>query len=173
MTKEEIITTIKQTYPFLTQEELENLWLWGTYKKYTNREIIINKGERNSQVFFILKGMVRGYIYTPKGEEKNLFLRPEHTITGAPDTMFEGIATKYTFEAVLDTHLFFLRLPEMEQLNPEMLHIARIYIEGLQENIQTLLFRVESLVYQTPEQRYEALLKRSPQFFQTAFNKHI
>ncbi|OJJ21244.1 hypothetical protein BKI52_11810 [marine bacterium AO1-C] len=173
MTREEIIAIMAHTYPFLPEAELEKLWLLGEYKRCTNREVIINKGERNSQVFFILKGMVRGYIYTQKGEEKNLFLRPEHTLTGAPDTMFEGVATKYTFEAILETHLFLFRFPQMEQLSNEMLNVAKIYIEGLKENLQTLLFRVESLVYMTPEERYEALLKRSPQFFQTAFNKHI
>ena len=46
-------------------------------------------------------------------------------------------------------------------------------IAGLQENIQTLVFRVESLIDKLPEERYEELLERSPQFFQTAFNKHI
>ncbi|HAS44697.1 MAG TPA: hypothetical protein DCS93_29735 [Microscillaceae bacterium] len=173
MTKEEIIAIMANTFPFLTTPELDQLWLLGEYRKCANREIIINKGERSNRTFFILKGMVRGYIYTQKGEEKNLFLRPEHTLTGAPDTMFEGVATKYTFEAILETHLLLFHFPQMEQLSSEMLNVARIYIEGLKENLQTLLFRVESLVYMTPEERYEALLKRSPQFFQTAFNKHI
>lgn len=157
----------------MNPQELELLWTQAEYQKCANREIIIHKGERSQKSFFILKGLVRGYIYTPKGEEKNLFLRPEHTLTGAPDTLFEGVATKYTFEAVLETHLLVFNFPKIEQLSSEMISIAHIYIESLKENLQTLLFRVESLVYMTPEERYEALLKRSPQFFQTAFNKHI
>ena len=130
-------------------------------------------GDRSKRAFFILKGMVRGYMINDKGEEKNLFLRPEHTITGAPDSMFDDVATKYTFETIQETHVLIFPFTDIETLSTQHMSIARVYIEALKENLQTLLFRIESLVNMTPEERYEALFERSPELFQTAFNKHI
>lgn len=173
MNKQEIFSIIKVTYPFLSPEELQLLWNVGEYQQFANKQVIIPQGDKSRRTFFILKGMVRGYLINPKGEEKNLFLRPAGTLTGAPDALFENVATKYTFEAIQETHLLLFNFAQVEKLSQEQVNIARLYIAGLKENLQTLLFRIESLVDMTPEQRYEALRERSPQFFQTAFNKHI
>ena len=62
---------------------------------------------------------------------------------------------------------------ELQALGRKHPNLIQVNLEGLQENILTLISRVESLIDLTPEERYEALLERSPQFFRTAFNKHI
>ncbi len=59
------------------------------------------------------------------------------------------------------------------QIPTAVKNINRLYIAALQENIQTLVGRVEALIDQSPAERYEELLNRSPQFFQRAFHKHI
>lgn len=173
MSQQEQITIFKHTYPFLTDADIEALFTIGHYQLLKNKAKIIKAGQSPPFIFFILKGMVRGYFINQKGEEKNVFLRPEHTISGAPDTLFNRQATKYTFETILETHLLFFPSEKLQQLMTTHPNISKLYIAGLQENIQTLIFRVELLIDKLPEERYEELLKRSPQFFQKAFNKHI
>ena len=53
------------------------------------------------------------------------------------------------------------------------LNLSRLYIEGLKENVFTLLFRIEILASKSPAERYEALIKHHPQFFQKTYHKHI
>ncbi|MEO0471392.1 MAG: Crp/Fnr family transcriptional regulator [Bacteroidota bacterium] len=172
--KDERISHILNThYPFLQTEDLRQLMKLGQYQTFANRAKIVQAGSLNQSVFFILSGMVRGYFLNAKGEEKNIFLRPEHTITGSPDSLFDQQPTKYTFEAIQTTELFFWPFTQLQTLSEQHPNIAKLYIAALTENLQTLLFRVESLVDMSPEERYEALVQRSPQFFQTAFNKHI
>ena len=117
--------------------------------------------------------MIRGFFINKKGEEKNIFLRPEHTISGAPECLFHNKPTKYTFESILETELLVFNFEELKSLGRKHPNLIQVNFEALQENIMTLISRVESLINLTPEERYEALLERSPQFFQTAFNKHI
>ena len=164
---------LHQTYPFLGKNDLALLQEHGRQQNFANKAAIIQAGSFQPEVFFILSGMVRGFFINEKGEEKNIFLRPEHTMTGPPDCLFEQQPTKYTFEAILETELIFWSFDSLQQLSGTHPNIAKLYIAGLTENLQTLLFRVESLVNMRPEERYEALVERSPQFFQTAFNKHI
>lgn len=161
------------TYPFLTNADVELLLTVGQYKALKNKEQVIGRGELTYTTFFILNGMMRGYFINLKGEEKNIFLRPEHTITGAPDCLFEHTPTRYTFEAILETHLLVFDQRKLLELAPIHPNINLLYISALQENIQTLVGRVEALIDKSPAERYEELLKRSPQFFQRAFHKHI
>lgn len=161
------------TYPFLTEADAQLLSELGRYRVLKNKEQIISRGELTYTTFFILNGMMRGYFINVKGEEKNIFLRPEHTITGAPDCLFEHVSTRYTFEAILETELLVFDQRKLLELAPKHPNINRLYIAALQENIQTLVGRVEALIDKSPAERYEELLKRSPQFFQRAFHKHI
>lgn len=146
---------------------------YGKYQEVANKEIIISQGESRKIIFFILAGMTRGYYVTPSGDEKNLFIRPERTFTGAPDSLFSDLPTQYTFEAIQKTHLLIFRFEDIESLAKIHPNIAQIYISALKENLQTMVYRVESLVLNTPEERYESLMKRSPEFFKNAFLKHI
>ena len=164
---------LQSTFPFLEKSDINALVSISKPHICHNKEVIIERGSKAQRIFFIVKGMVRGYFINEKGEEKNIFLRPEHTLTGAPDTLFSGLATKYTFQAILETHLLIYDFQEFKNLAVQYPNLTQLYIAGLQENVQTLIGRVESLIDQTPEERYDALLERSPQFFQTAFNKHI
>jgi CRP-like cAMP-binding protein len=164
---------LKQTYPYLNDSDIATLLTNGEYRNCQNRTVIIRKGEKTKRVFFTLSGMVRGYFINEKGEEKNIFLRPKHTLTGAPDTLFSNLPTKYTFEAILETHILIFDFNEFQNLTKIHPNLTQVYIDALQENVQTLILRVESLIDKSPEERYDALLQQNPQFFQTAFNKHI
>ena len=173
MDQKEIASLLHHTYPFLNPTTIQQLINAGKHEIYRNKQIILPAGKNSQKVFFILSGMVRGYFINQKGEEKNIFLRPEHTISGAPDSLFQNKRSKYTFESILETHLLLFSYDALQALSLQNPAINQLMIAALQENIQTLVFRVESLIDKQPEERYEELLERSPQFFQTAFNKHI
>jgi CRP-like cAMP-binding protein len=164
---------LKSTYPFLTDDDVKALLEISQFCVCHNKEVLIKSGQNKQKTFFILKGMIRGYFINKKGEEKNIFLRSEHTISGAPECLFQNKPTTYTFESILETELLVFKYDELGALGKKHPNLIRVNFEALQENILTLISRVESLINLTPEDRYEALLERSPQFFQTAFNKHI
>lgn len=164
---------LKSTYPFLSSSDVKALLEISEFRQFRNKEVLIRSGQNIQKSFFILKGMVRGFYTNEKGEEKNIFLRPEHTITGAPECLFYNQPTKYTFQSILETDLLVFKFNELKMIGQSHPNLIQVNFEALQENIMTLISRVESLIDLTPEERYEALLERSPQFFQTAFNKHI
>ena len=170
---QEIKNILQSTYPFLGDEDLELLLDIGSYAELKNRTLIIEQGKLNQDVFFILKGMVRGFYINSDGEEINVFLRPEHTQSGAPDSLFNNVPTKYNFETVVHSHILKFPIQKIIELSETRPNFAKLYIEGLQENVKTLIFRVESLVDKLPEERYDELLKARPQFFENALNKHI
>jgi len=164
---------LQQTFPFLKKEDIAELLEMSSYRSLANKTILISAGQNSSTLFFILKGMIRGFFINEKGEEKNVFLRPAHTITGAPESLFKQSPTKYTFEAVTDTKLLLFNYDELLQLGYANQHVIQMLFMSYHENIQTLIYRVESMIDKAPEERYEALLARSPQFFEQAYQKHV
>ncbi len=167
------ISILRQTYPFLTSQEIELFLEICEYKAFQHKDILIQTGEYSQKLYFILEGMIRGYFINEKGQEKNIFLRPEHTIMGVADSLFEGRKSPYTIEVIGPSHLLVLDYEELEELMKRNFGITRIILSSYQEIIQTLIYRVESFIDQDPEKRYEELLDRHPQFFQKAYHKHI
>jgi CRP-like cAMP-binding protein len=171
--KADFIKILQKTFPYTSKEDILALLEISIYQFCPNRTKIIQSGDKKQIVFFILTGMVRGYFINEKGAEKNIFLRPEETLTGSPDTLFKNRASKYTFESILETEILSFDYQRFKLLLKERPNLIQLYIDGLEENVQTLVNRVESLIDKSPEERYEDLLSQNPQFFQTAFNKHI
>lgn len=170
---EKIIQILRATYPFMEKEDIDILMDISEIQILGNKEVFIHSGQVDRRILFLLNGMIRGYFINNKGEEKNIFLRPKHTITGAPDCLFRNEPSKYTFESILESELLVFKIDDIIAKMQTRPNLMRLYIDGLQENVQTLISRVEALIDLSPAKRYEALLQRSPQFFQTAFNKHI
>ena len=173
MKKDEIINILSETYPFLISEDIELLLTIATYKKCANKEEVITANKISTDTFFILKGMVRGYYVNEKGDEINLFLRPARTISGSPDTLIDTQPSKYTFQAVQQTHLLVFPYDTIFSLGLKHSNIHQMFTLGLMENLKTIVSRIDSLVTLTPEERYNDLLKTSPELFKSAFNKHI
>lgn len=164
---------ISNQFPFLSDEDLDQLLKMGKHIKFKNKEFIHSLSGDTIPLYFILKGMVRGYFIEKNGDERTLFIRPTRTFFTSPELLKKEKESKFTFEAVSDTELLEFSFTQFEALTNSQLPFARLYIEALKENTLTLIGRVEMLAGRTPEERYDTLIKSRPAFFENVSLKHI
>lgn len=164
---------IQEKYPFLDNNDINDLLAIGTLKQVKNKEIIISAGTKSRILFFILKGTFRGYFLNKEREEMNIFLRQAPSFFGPTDSLFDDIPTKFNIEAILPATILIFDIDELEKLAFKNYAIFRLYIMETKSHIQNLVYRIESLIDKQPQERYEDLLKKNPKLFQAAFNKHI
>tara|TARA_B110000902_G_scaffold99747_1_gene117924 strand:- start:405 stop:1007 length:603 start_codon:yes stop_codon:yes gene_type:complete len=163
----------KEILPEFSDEDIYSFLEICTFNRLKNKTVIIEPNKKSSLAFFILKGVIRGYLTNTDGVEKSVFLRPALTIIGAPNALFDEKTSKYTFEVIGDTELLSFELRDFEKLTLKSTNILKFLLSSYKEMIQTLLYRVESMIDKTPEQRYKDLLDKNPQFFQTVYHKDI
>jgi len=164
---------IQNTYSFLNNEDIATFLSITDCITYKHKTQLITKGENSNQMYFILKGMIRGFFVNDKGKEKNIFIRPEHTVMGAPESIFSNKRTKYTIEVISDSTLLEYSYSNFIKLIEEKPIFTKMMFHTYQEVIHTLITRVESLIDKNPEQRYAELIEKHPQFFQKVYHKHI
>jgi CRP-like cAMP-binding protein len=172
-TLENLTQILKANIPTLSDSEISSFLAICTLKTVQNKEAIIKPNTKSTTMFFILQGMVRGYLINPKGVEKNIFLRPEHTFIGDPIALFKGGLSKYTFEGIGETILLAFEFKHFENLALENAGILKICLSSYKEMILTMVSRIESMIDKMPEERYEDLLRESPHFFKTVYHKDI
>lgn len=173
MKDDQIRSLLSNEYPFLSEEDLNVLFKIGKTWTFKNKDLVILEGQSAPFIYFIAKGMVRGYKTDESGDQKTLILRPIHTFFAAPGILKDLMLSEYTFESVKETTLFRMPLETFIQLSKERIGIAHLYINLLSENLRTVFFRVELLAGMSPEERYEALLKARPELFEKSFYKHV
>lgn len=144
-----------------------------TFIKFKNKESVIKANDKATKAFFILTGTVRGYLLNNEGVEKNIFLRPAGTFMGAPNILFDEPVSKYTFEVIGDTELLLFEFKDFEKLALNNPNILKLYVSAFKEIVQTMVYRIESMIGKMPQQRYEELIKKSPHFFLTVYHKDI
>ena len=171
--KDNLIVILKKAIPFLLKEDAEKFLSICEFKQLKNKEIIVRENTKSRKAFFIIKGTLRSYLVNDKGIEKNIFLRPRHTVMASPNGIFENNPAKYTIETIGNSELLVFNFKSFEELAFKNANILKFYIFAFKEIIQTMVYRVESMINRMPEQRYEDLLQKSPQFFKTVYHKDI
>lgn len=164
---------LSKKFPLLNKEDIHLFLSICEYKQFKNKEILFHVGSTARKAAFILKGTVRGYLINKEGEEKNLILRVQGTFMGVPEWLFGNSPAKYTYEAILDCELLLFNLVDFEDLAKKNDAVFNLYAYALKEQIIVMMYRIETMITLSPEERYKDLLSKYPHFFQSVFNKHI
>ncbi len=130
-------------------------------------EIIINIDERCEQLFFVEKGLLRGYYFDEDKEITNWFSQEEEFAT----CFYSFIASKPSFEiiqALEDCELIQLNYSSLQALYtkfPETERIGRIITENYYIKLEE---RILNLQFKTAKERYQKLASSKPSLLQRA-----
>lgn len=130
-------------------------------------EIIVNIDERCEQLFFVEKGLLRGYYFDEDKEITNWFSQEEEFAT----CFYSFIANKPSFEiiqALEDCELIQLNYSSLQTLYtkfPETERIGRIITENYYIKLEE---RILNLQFKTAKERYQKLASSKPSLLQRA-----
>ncbi|HMO37757.1 MAG TPA: Crp/Fnr family transcriptional regulator [Saprospiraceae bacterium] len=136
-------------------------------------EYLSTPDRRDYYMYFVLAGALRIYCVNAQGEETCLGFSYTHSLAGSYPSLITGEPSVFYVQALSPCTLLgmlwedFVRIAETM---PNLERCRRILAE------QTLLGRMEreiELFTLTPAERYERVLKRSPQLFQLVPQKYI
>jgi CRP-like cAMP-binding protein len=126
---------------------------------------LISIGERCSSLYFIDKGLVRGYYFLDGKEVTNWFAQEEEFAT----CFYAFIAEKPSFEHVQAledcelTELNYTALQNLYKTFPETERIGRLITENYYIKLEE---RVLNLQFKTAKERYQKLLSSKPSLLQ-------
>ena len=171
--KKEIKHIITERFPFLSKKDVECFLNITTYEKKKKKEIIVDVGNRSDQVFYILKGFVRGFIINELGQEKSILLRSEGYFVGDAEKLFYDLPQKYTYVAIKETHVLYLKYNDFESLaliNPK---IAQLLLNVFKEIIAAQSYRIESVILKNAKKRYLDFIEKKPDLLKEIDSKYI
>jgi len=137
-------------------------------------EIIIQKGATEKDIFFVRRGLIRGYFINEKCDEITFQLYPEYSLLGNLHAIFFDEPSKYVYQALEQTKIYsidYTSFHEVTSKDPQLSAINRMYLgkKAMKQAFQ----RVESFVFLSPEERYRKYVKDYPNIINRAPDKYI
>lgn len=129
-------------------------------------------GHTCKTIYFVNKGMLR-ICYLKNGVDITESFEPENSIVARAESLFAGLPSKKAICAVEDTEVVAIKVPQLFALFDGHPNLERLFRKVFEQQHVKTIHRLESLQFNTPEERYLQLLADQPNILLRAPLKHI
>ena len=146
--------------------------LFQSEKTIQRYEYLKIKDETDTNIYFIENGSVRIFIMD-EDEERNIRFGYSGNIIVSLDSFLSGRSSDFYIQAIKKTTVKIASQKDFNEFmrsNPENM---KLWINILEDLVLQQIEREKDLLINSPRERYERVLKRSPKLFQEIPNRYI
>ena len=162
LTTRDVARELARRYSTMTHEELDVLEGILVPKKFQKGEIILHEGEVCESIYWVAKGLVRQFYYK-NGKELTEYMATENTICMCIESLFREQPTHLQMMALEPTLLYCLPKAKLEAVAMKSVNIQILYRKILEESLIFSQIHADMLRFESALDRYQKLVKRSPQ----------
>lgn len=162
LTTRDVARELARRYSTMTHEELDVLEGILVPLKYQKGEIILREGEICENIYWVAKGLVRQFYYKNE-KELTEYMATEDNIVMSIESLFKEQPSSQQIMALEPTILFALPKRELEHEAVRNVNIQMLYRKILEESLIISQVHADMLRFESAQERYAKLVKRSPQ----------
>ncbi|WP_025666324.1 Crp/Fnr family transcriptional regulator [Aquimarina megaterium] len=143
------------------------------YKELKKGDFIVQEGKISNDYYFFEKGLLRTYLYDIEGNEVTTDFYTSNSIVFEVTSFFQRVPSQVNIQAVTDCRGYRFSYQQLNSLfhnKPAFRDFGRAIL--VKEFIASKK-RTISMINQTAEQRYKALLQSNSEIIMNAPLKHI
>jgi CRP-like cAMP-binding protein len=146
----------------MTHEELDMLESVLVPMKFAKGEKILGEGDVCTNIYWIVKGLVRQYYYKNE-KELTEYMAAEDTIMMSIESLFKETPSMQIMQAIEPTIVFAMPKKDLEAVAMKSVNIQILYRKILEESLIISQQRADMLRFESAQDRYQKFVKRSPQ----------
>ncbi len=156
--------TLQSYFPNLEEGSLNTILKYSSYLKSIKGTKLISEGKRHHYIYLIIKGSVKSY-YSKDSKEVCVWFSLENELIGTISTI-QGDTSKETIELLEDSELIKLNIEKIKELTQTDLSISNLLNKLWEEHATFLEERLYQLQFMNSHERYQALIKDTPEILQ-------
>lgn len=172
MDQEQLQNFFKQLHPF-TDEEAHALvqgWKPITLKRKT---LMTAAGEKEKYLYYVLEGVQRAFYLTNDNREATIVFTYPPSFSGVADSFLTQTPSEYFMETLTASRFLRISYDEIATLMNKYPNIQKMVLNSTAMILKGVLFRQVELQCFTNEEKFRALLKRSPHILNLVPHKYI
>ena len=143
----------------LTEESLELILPLVHKKQFKKGQVILKPGEICTEIYYIIKGMIRSYYKLPNGTEKTFILCKEHNLFGEHSSFISQKPSLDYVEAIEDTEIYYVSYEGLTSLYDGYKEWSILGRKISDVNFEVSKRRMRSLMNDDAMTRYALYLK--------------
>lgn len=144
----------------------------GKLKKFKNKEVLLNEGDCARNLYYIKSGALRLYFNKDGADITFQFFFEGHFVSSF-DSLTGNTPSLFTLQAIEQTEVVVLPKEEFQSAVEKDLDVRKFYEETLIERFRNYQMLFLSLIKDTPQERYEKLLKEHPEILKRVPQHYI
>ncbi len=165
-------TTVQEIYPLNDDEILALLAIWRPLEVGRKVSLVV-QGDPSTSLYFVVKGLQRVYYLDDKGREATLVFTYAPSFGGVLDSFLLQQPSRYYYETLTPSTFLKTSFVELDQLMSRYPAIERLIRLGTNVTLSGLLERLVEIQAFSSEEKFRALLKRSPHILQLVPHKYL
>jgi len=162
LTSRDVARELARRYSTMTHEELDMLESILVPMKFAKNEKILDEGRICRHIYWIVKGLVRQYYYKNK-KELTEYMATENTICMSIESLFRETPSAQIIQALEPTIVYAIPMRDLEAAAMKSVNIQMLYRKILEESLIISQQRADMLRFESALDRYQKLVKSSPQ----------
>ena len=158
----DVARELARRYSTMTHEELDVLESILVPMKFLKGELILKEGEVCRNIYWVARGLVRQFYYK-NGKELTEYMAAEDTMCMSIESLFKEEPTRQQIQAIEPTVLYALPKPALEREAVRNVNIQMLYRKILEESLIISQIHADMVRFESAQERYAKLVKRSPQ----------
>ena len=158
----DVARELARRYSTMTHEELDVLESILVPMKFLKGEIILKEGEVCRNIYWVARGLVRQFYYK-NGKELTEYMAAEDTMCMSIESLFKEEPSHQQIQALEPTVLYALPKPALEREAVRNVNIQMLYRKILEESLIISQVHADMVRFESAQERYAKLVKRSPQ----------
>ena len=142
-------------------------------KKIVANQYLLKEGNISDEYVFLESGFMRSFARDMDGDEVTTNFYWENQLVFEVSSFFNRTKSKENIQAIDDCKGWFITYEQLNNLFHSLPEFRDFGRSVLVKGFASLKTRVLSMITETAEARYEALLKGNPEIFQHVPLKHI
>ncbi len=162
LTPRDVARELARRYSTMTHDELDVLESILIPRKYSKGELILKEGEVCENIYWVVKGLIRQF-YFKNGKELTEYMTTENSIVMCIESLFKEEPTHLQIQALEPTIVYTIPKKELETAAIKRVNIQMLYRKILEESLIISQHHADMLRFESAQDRYQKLVKRSPQ----------
>jgi len=162
LTTRDVARELARRYSTMTHDELDVLESILVPLKYQKGEVIVKEGEVCKAIYWVAKGLIRQFYYK-NGKELTEYMATENTICMSIESLFKEEPSRQQMVALEPSILYALPKAALEREAVRNVNIQTLYRKILGESLIISQVHADMLRFESAQERYAKLVKRSPQ----------
>lgn len=162
ITTRDVARELARRYSTMTHDELDLLESILVPMKFAKNEMILREGETCTNIYWVVKGLVRQFYYKNE-KELTEYMATENSIVMCIESLFREQPTRLQIKAIEPTVMIAMPKADLEAVAMKSVNIQILYRKILEESLILSQHHADMLRFESAQDRYQKLVKDQPQ----------